>query len=455
MDKQAYRIPVLSWNNLSREEQNAKLERSEADISRVRDSVQSIIDAVRTRGDSAVRDFTREYDHVDLENIPLEVQDEEFELAEAGLEPDLKAALDQGIDLVRRFHANQLAQLPIQPSSQSSPGHPFPPLEELAPGLLAGETARPIPSAGLYIPRGKGSFPSMLYMLALPAALAGVPRIAAATPPGPDGSVDAACLYTARRCGVHHVYRAGGAQAIAALAWGTETIQPVSKIEGPGSFYVSAARRLLSSRTDAGMPAGPSEAIILADHTADPGTAAADLIIEAEHGGDSSALLITPDRPLAEEVSRRLPPLIQELPSPRREFVQEVLTRYGGILLVPSLHEAVQLVNRFAPEHLMIQTEDPRSQLSSIWNAGEILLGKHTPFSAANYACGVNAVLPTGGRARTWSAVSVRNFIKYSSVVEASKQGLEAIGPAAARLAEYEGFPAHAAALHRRLGTPE
>ncbi|WP_455382302.1 histidinol dehydrogenase, partial [Salinispira pacifica] len=354
-----------------------------------------------------------------------------------GLDPAVRSALDYAIENVTRFHEVQL------PHGIA--------LNEVRAGILAGERARPIDSAGLYVPRGRGSFPSMLYMLAVPARSAGVREVAVATPPGPNGEVDPACLYAASKCGVDRIYRVGGPQAIAALAFGTAEIGRVAKIVGPGSAYVAAAKRLVSTVVDVGLPAGPSESMIIADREADPYKVAVDLIIEAEHGADSSAILVTPSRPVAEAVATILPELIAALPEPRRGFVTEVFSHYGALFLCGSIEEAAEIVNRFAPEHLQIQTVNPWETLALIENAGEILLGDTTPFSVANYLAGANAVLPTGGRARTYSAVSVRDFIKYSSVVHVTEAGLAEASDHVIALADYEGFPAHAGAMRSRF----
>jgi histidinol dehydrogenase len=323
-------------------------------------------------------------------------------------------------------------------------------LMEIRPGIMAGEKAAPISSVGLYVPRGRGSFPSMLYMLAVPAAIAGVERIAVVTPPNKDGSVDPACLYAAKLCGVTEVYRVGGAQAIAALALGTESIKPVVKLSGPGSMYVAAAKRLLASRVNPGLPAGPSESIVLADGSADPEKAALDLMIEAEHGSDSSAVLITDSEQLAEASAAILRQKTEALPEPRRTFVSDVLSGYGGIIITETIQQAADIVNEYAPEHLQIQTADPFETMKLISNAGEILLGDTTPFSIANYSTGANAVLPTGGGAKTYSAVSVRDFIKYSSVVHATEEGLKSAAAYVKTLADYEGFITHGNALKER-----
>jgi histidinol dehydrogenase len=257
-------------------------------------------------------------------------------------------------------------------------------------------------------------------------------------------------LYTARISGVHEVYRIGGAQAVAALAYGTESVAPVVKIVGPGSIYVSAAKQLLHSSVDVGLPAGPSESVIVADHTADAATVALDLLIEAEHGSDSQALLLTPSEALAGEAADITARLIEELPEPRRTFVQHVFSAYGGIFTFDTIEAAAALSNRLAPEHLQLRTAEPFETLSLITDAGEILLGDKTPFSVANYAAGPNAVLPTGGTAKTFSPVSVRDFMKYSSVIHVTSRGYRDVRSHVITLAEYEGFPAHANALRNR-----
>lgn len=429
-------IQVQSWPEMDIAERQRLLTRSQKDITEALDHVRSIIDEVERNGDAALRGFTKQYDGADLSSLPLEVTKEEFVAAVEQLSGDMKEALEFAIDNITRFHEQQ--------TSKSME------MIEIVPGLLAGERATPIDSVGLYVPRGRGSFPSMLYMLAAPARIAGVPRISVVTPPGPDGLVDPACLYAAKRCGVTHVFRVGGAHAVAALAVGTESIAPVRKIVGPGSLYVTAAKRLLSGVVDAGLPAGPSESIILADETPDPYTVALDLLIEAEHGSDSQALLITSSQELAEQVAVHLDTMIASLPEPRKTFATDVFTAYGGIVTTNSLEEGADIVNRFAPEHLQLRTREPFDTLSRIRNAGEILLGEHLPFSVANYAAGPNAVLPTGGTASTYSPVSVRDFQKYSSVIYSTSEGYRTVKESVVRLAEYEGFPAHANALKFR-----
>ena len=429
-------IRFYEWEKLEAAERTAILARSEQDIESVREGVREIVAGVRSGGDAALREYTERFDGVQLGDRPIAVTAEEMDAAEGMISSEVKRALEFAIDNVRRAHEGQVdGGLTTR---------------EVRPGVYAGERATPIPSAGLYVPHGRGSFPSMLYMLAVPARVAGVEHVAVVTPPLADGTVDPACLYAARYCGVDRVYRVGGAHAVAALAYGTESVKPVSKVVGPGSSYVAAAKREVAGVVDTGLPAGPTESIVLADGYADPWKVSLDLMVEAEHGSDSQALLVTPSLPLAEAVREVIPELAAQTPEPRRSFLEDVFSGYGGIIKSKSMEEAADIVNAFAPEHLQIQTREPYDTLGLIRNAGEILLGEHSVFSLANYATGANAVLPTGGTARTWSPVSVRDFVKYSSVVHVTRTGYHALRDHVIALADYEGFYTHAQALRRR-----
>lgn len=429
-------IRTRAWDALPVEEKRRILLRSEGDIRSVREAVEGIIREVRERGDGALRELAKRFDGADLSTLPLRVSEEEFEKAGASLTSEVRAALEYAVENVRRFHEHQRPEGLL--------------LTETRPGVYAGERAGAIRSVGLYVPRGRGSFPSMLYMLAVPAVIAGVKRICIATPPNPDGSADRACLYAASLCGVREVYRMGGAQAVAAFAYGTESVPRVAKIIGPGSRYVSAAQRLVAPDVEVGPAAGPTESIVLADGSADPYTVALDLLIEAEHGTDSSALLVTDSPQLASQVSAHAALLLKGVPEPRKGFVEAVLSGYGGILLFANLEKAIDFVNEFAPEHLAIRTKDPFETLSAIDNAGEVLLGSDTPFSAANYCMGANAILPTGGKAHTTSPVSVRDFQKYTSVLFLTPEGYGSLAAHVTALADYEGFYTHALAIRER-----
>src|SRR5579884_1770636 len=419
------------------------LRRAELQIDELTEQVRPIVQAVRENGDAALIDFTARFDRVQLAPERLRVSREEIEQAHKALDPAVYKAIQHAIHNVRTFHERQM------PHDQW--------FTEVAPGVLAGEKITPITSVGLYVPRGKGAFPSVMYMLATPASIAGVPRIVVCTPPGPGGEIDAASLVAADLCGVHEIYRVGGAQAIAALAYGTQTIQRVHKITGPGSGYVAAAKRLRYGTVDVGLPAGPSESITLADETADPELLARDLLIEAEHGPDSSSLLVTPSRAIAEAVPSLLPEKIASLPEWRRAFVQTVFEApqgTGGLVLAASMEQAVDFINEYAPEHLEVQVREPFALLPALRNAGEILLGPNTPFCTGNYSLGTNAVLPTGGFAHSFSCTSVFDFLKRTGVAYLTREGYESLSETTRRLAEFEGFPAHANAVTARPTSP-
>lgn len=429
-------INIHRWKELSENERNRILARSQSDIEEIKPAVQTIIDDVAKRGDAALRELSHRYDHADLSDCPLRVQPEEIAQAREGLDAELRLALETAVENAMEFHRRQLPEPWVNYRTTG--------------GMLLGERWTSIDSVGLYVPRGRGSFPSMFYMLATPAIAAEVPRTVVVTPPMPDGSVDAACLYAAELLGIEEIYRVGGAQAVAALALGTDSIAPVVKILGPGSRYVAAAKQLVSSVVDTGTPAGPTESVILADDSTDSFTCALDLMIEAEHGSDSSALLITPSETLAEEVAAHLQEMVPKAPEPRRGFLEDVFAGYGGILLCDSLAEGVEIVNRYAPEHLQLRVSEPYATIEGIRNAGEVLIGRFTPFSIANYATGANSVLPTGGGARTYSPVSVRDFMKVTSVIHLHEEGYHSLEDHVIRLADYEGFWSHAWALRRR-----
>ncbi len=296
----------------------------------------------------------------------------------------------------------------------------------------------------LYVPRGKGAFPSVTMMTSVPAVVAGVPQISICTPPTADGSVDAATLVAARLAGVSTVYKCGGAQAVAAVAYGTETIAPTLKIVGPGSPWVVAAKRLLSDVIDTGLPAGPSEAIIFADGTVDGRLAALDVLVEAEHGPDSSAYIVTHSRAVAEAAMAALPGYWAAMTPQRVAFSRAVLTgQRGGIVLTASLEESYRFINDYAPEHLEILSAEPFSHLGRITEAAEILMGPHTPVTIANFVLGPNAVLPTSRWARTYGPLSVTDFLKRSSIGYVTSSAYPELARHARTLARYEGFSSH------------
>lgn len=374
-------IHIYELSKLNAEQRSRLLRRAEVAIDELIEYVRPIVHAVRERGDEALIEFMERFDHVQLSPDRLRVSREEIEAAYEQLDKAVHRAIEQAVHNVRTFHERQM------PHEQW--------FTQVAPGVMAGEKITPISSVGLYVPRGKGAFPSVMYMLASPASIAGVPRIVVATPPAPDGTVDPASLVAADLCGVHEIYRVGGAQAIAALAYGTASITRVHKITGPGNPYVLAAKRLLYGTVDVGLPAGPSESIVLADESADPELVARDLLVEAEHGPDSSSLLVTNSRTLLEAVLSLLPDKIKALPELRQTFCRsgfESEQGTGGLLLTENIHQAIDFVNEYAPEHLQIHVREPFALLADLKNAGEILIGPYTPIPMGNYCLGTNAI---------------------------------------------------------------
>lgn len=412
----------------------ALLQRTEADLEPFLEKVKPIIAAVRDDGDAALARFAREFDKSPVEADAIAATEADFAAAFEALEPEMIEVLEFASDNVRRFHQ---AQMPEEMW-----------LKEMHPGVFAGDRVLPLDSVACYVPRGKGSFPSVVMMTAIPAVVAGVPKPVIITPPGPDGKVDAATLVAARLAGVERVYKCGGAQGVAAVAYGTQTVPRCLKVVGPGSPWVVAAKRLLAGRIDPGIPAGPSEAVILADATANGRICALDLLIEAEHGSDSSAYLVTDSREVAEAARAAIPDFWQDMSSQRVEFSSDVLCGpRGGIVLADNMEEAIAFVNDYAPEHLEIQAKDPHQYLGLVRNAGEILMGEHTPVSIGNFVLGPNAVLPTNMAARTHSPLSVFDYMKRSSVGYVTKKGYDLLAPYALKLARYEGFDAHGNAL--------
>lgn len=435
-DREA-QMRIYDWNKMGRAEREALLGRCMKDIGEMEPNIRAIINDVREHGDAALVKYTKEFDRAIVKPSGLKATKKDFDAAEKRLPAKIKKAISKSAANVRKYHEKQMPE-PMW-------------LTEVEEGVYAGEKITPVVSAGLYVPRGKGSFPSVMIMLGIPAVVAGVKRLVVVTPPGPDGSFDDATLVAARECGIGDVYRVGGAQAVAALAYGTKSVPKVDKIIGPGSGYVTAAKRLLYGQVDVGLPAGPSESIILADEKADPEIVARDLLIEAEHGPDSAALLVTHSAALMKKVAAIVPGLVDALPEPRKSFCRTGLSGYGGAVLTNSLEQSIEFVNTFAPEHLEVLTQQPFEALMKIDNAGEILLGEHTPITLGNFCLGVDAILPTGGFARSFSGVTVYDFLKRSSIGYATKQGFDALAVTAKTLADYEGFPAHARAVEKRM----
>ena len=427
-------INFFELSRLSAAERARLLQRTEADLSAYEQKVRAIIAAVCEEGDAALIRFARDFDKADISSSGIAAAEADFAAAEKSLDPKVRAAMDYAAHSIRKFHEDQ------KPEEMW--------LHEVRPGAFAGDRTRPIPSVACYVPRGKGAFPSVALMTSIPAKVAGVANIIMITPPGPDGKIDDATLVAARMAGVDKVYKAGGAQGVAAVAYGTETVPKVSKIIGPGSPWVAAAKRLVSHLIDTGTPAGPSEVVVLADDTVDGRLAGLDLLIEAEHGPDSSAYLVTWSPKVAEEARMAIPEYWKTMGEQRVSFSSSVLSGpIGGIVLARDEEEAIAFVNDYAPEHLEVLSKEPFRYLGRLDHAGEILLGEHTPTTLGNFVIGPNHVLPTGGWARTASPVSVFDFMKRTSIAYVTSHGYPELARHAKALATYEGFEAHANAV--------
>ena len=410
------------------------LSRTESDITRFIEGVKPIIEKVKKEGDDALVHYARELDKAEISKQRIKAQPEDFERAFAALEPDLIETIEFAADRIKIFHSNQM------PETMR--------LAEQFPGVFVGDRFSPIPSVACYVPRGKGSFPSVVMMTTIPAVVAGVPQIFIVTPPGPDGEIDDATLVAASLAGVQDVYKCGGAQAVAAAAFGTETVPRAVKIVGPGSPWLVAAKKVLADVIDPGTPAGPSESLILADSTASAQVAALDLIIESEHGPDSSSFLVTPSRELAREVSETIPKLWEQMGKTRVKFSSTVLCgEKGGVVLTRDMDQAIEFVNDYAPEHLEVLSQEPFKYIGRLVNAGEILLGQHTPITLGNFVLGPNAVLPTSGAAKTHSPLCVYDFLKMTSIGYVTSDAYPQLAKHAHKLATYEGFDGHALAV--------
>jgi len=430
-------VNIYCLTEMKPEAYNKLLQRSELDISVYTSLAREVIERVRGEGDDALLYYTAKFDGVTLEKKQLRVTAEEIEDAYRALDTKTRDTLEYAAANIRKFHREQL-----------------PPemwMKEIDEGIMAGEKCTPLADVCLYVPRGKGSFPSVMLMLGIPAVVAGVPRVVTCTPPGENGKIETATLAAAHIAGVREIYRVGGIQAVAAVAYGTETVPRCCKLLGPGNAYVNAAKRLLYGVLDVGLPAGPSEAVILADEEADPYLVSLDMLIEAEHGPDSASLIVTHSRELAEQVPAVAERLLTELPAEKRAFAEKVFANYGGIVLTESLDDSIRFVNEYAPEHLEVLTAEPFALLPRIKNAGEILLGPCTPITLCNFLLGPNAILPTGSFARTYSGISVHDFLKRSSFGYVTPAGFSRVQDSARHFAEVEGFAAHALAVRKRF----
>lgn len=427
---------IFRLSQMSEEKKRFIMKRAETDISEQMKIAKEVSDDVRARGDEAVLEYTKKFDRVQLTVSQMKVSEEEIERAYEACDAKTREAIEYAAKNIHDFHEKQLPEEMW-----------FTNVDE---GLMVGEKTTPIVDVCLYVPRGKGSFPSVLLMLGVPAMVAKVPRVVVVTPPNEKGGVDDAILAAAKIIGIKEIYKVGGIQAVASVAYGTETIPKCHKIIGPGNSYATAAKRVLANYIDAGLPAGPSESIILADEYADPHKAALDWMIEAEHGPDSAALLVTHSEALAQKVVPIMEAQLEKISEKRREFIKTNYSTYGGIIITDSLEQSIEFVNEYAPEHMEVMCKNPFDVLEKIKNAGEILLGEYAPITLCNFILGPNAILPTGGFAKTYSSVSVFDFLKRSSIGYVTKEGFKRVRGYADTMATVEGFDTHALAVRER-----
>jgi len=415
-----------------REEWTSLLTRPTYDSTLLFGSVQEVLDNVRTRGDKAIKEYTKQFDDVVLENI--EVTKEEIAEAEKLVSPNLKQAIEMARRNIWKFHSEQQQELPeIQTS----------------PGVYCWQKAIAIEKVGLYVPGGTAPLFSTVLMLGIPAQIAECNQVILCTPPNKEGKIHPAVLYAAKVAGIHRIFKIGGSQAIASMAYGTETVPKVYKIFGPGNQYVTAAKQLVSLRDVAiDMPAGPSEVEVIADETSNPAYIAADLLSQAEHGVDSQVILLTVSDKIIDPVLEQLELQLESLP--RKELARKALEN-SKIILLKTLEEAVELTNEYAPEHLIISTRFYMGVAANIINAGSVFLGNYTPESAGDYASGTNHTLPTNGYAKAYNGVNLDSFIRKVTFQQITQEGLTNLSNAIILMAESEELQAHSNAVKIRL----
>ncbi|AGQ98689.1 histidinol dehydrogenase [Vibrio parahaemolyticus] len=422
---------TVVWQSLSEEQQDAILERPAiAEGANITAAVADVIAKVRTQGDAALLELTEKFDRVKPESI--RVPSKEINAASERLSAEMKQALDQAYSNIAKFHKAQKPQ-PIKVETQ--------------PGVMCEQVTRPIQKVGLYIPGGSAPLPSTVLMLGVPAKIAGCRKVVLCSPPPIADEI----LYVAKLCGIDEVYNVGGGQAVAAMAYGTKSVSKVDKIFGPGNAYVTEAKRQVSNDFRGAaidMPAGPSEVLVIADETADPDFIAADLLSQAEHGPDSQVVLVTPSPIVADQVTDAVQRQLKALS--RADIAQKALAS-SLIIISESITQAVSISNYYGPEHLIVQTKNPRELLPLLDNAGSIFLGDWSPESAGDYASGTNHVLPTYGYTRTYSSLGLADFSKRMTVQELSAEGLQNLAPTVVTMAEAEGLDAHKRAVTIRV----
>ena len=422
-------IDIIDARNVDIEQLLQRQQVEQVDVS---DAVSAILDDVRTRGDAAVKEYSQRFDGVALDDFRVGKEEIETACQEVGTE--FLSILEEAAENLRNFHQRQVRQGFIMADK---------------PGVVMGQRILPLDKVGIYVPGGTAPYPSTVLMDAIPANIAGVHQIIMITPPGKDGKVNPAILAAARIAGVTDIYKIGGAQAIAAVSYGTQTVPRVDKVVGPGNIYVATAKKLVYGQVDIDMIAGPSDILVVADETASADAVAADMLGQAEHDTLATSVLVTTSQRLAEEVQVELTKQLESLS--RAEIARVSLTVNGKIFLAATIEKSIEIANKIAPEHLELCVSDPFSYLPSVVNAGSIFLGHHTPEALGDYFAGPNHTLPTAGTARFYSPLSVDDFVKKSSYLYFSKEALEKVGDKVQAFAKKEELTAHAASIAIRL----
>ncbi len=424
----------LNKNNKKKIEEICRQGYSEDNlVDDIENKVREIIFSVKKEGDKALLEFTEKYDGVKLNPSGIPVSPEEWNIASQEVREDLLEVLREAIKKIKNYHLHQKENSWFTTEEK---------------GIILGQIVNPVERVGLYVPGGTAAYPSSLIMAAVPAIIAGVKEIVVVTPPSPDGKINPYLLSTARELGILEIYKIGGAQAIAALAYGTETIKKVDKIVGPGNIFVTLAKKNVFGKVDIDMLAGPSEILIWADDKANPKYLACDLLSQAEHDVRALAILITTSASLAEKVEEEIKQELKDLN--RREIIQEALKSQGKLIIAEDEEIILEFINNFAPEHLELQIENPWQILGAIRNAGAIFVGAYSPEPLGDYWAGPNHILPTSGGARCFSPLSVTDFIKKSSIIFYDKKNLRKDGQKIASLARLEGLEAHARSIEIR-----
>lgn len=413
-------------------------ERSQKDLSEYRKVARDIIEDIKTSKDKALFEYTARFDEIDLDASTVKVNKSEIEKAVQEVDYKFLNALKKAAQNIEEFHGHQ------KESSWQ---------KQSSPGKITGQICRPLAKAGIYVPGGRAAYPSSVLMTAIPAKVAGVEEIVMVTPPGKEGQLNPKILAAAQIAGVDSIYKAGGAQAVAALAYGTESIPKVDIVVGPGNIYVTMAKELVFGQVKIDMTAGPSEVLVLADGQANPDYIAADLMSQAEHDPLASAILVTDSADLGNQVEKAIKEQIKNLE--KEDIIRESLTNYGLLIEVENIKSGIEAINQIAPEHLELVVRKPFDILPEIKNAGSIFLGEYTPEPIGDYYAGPNHVLPTGGTARFFSPLSVRDFVKHSSFIYYSKEALEEASGDVITLAENEGLTAHARSIKIRKASIE